>query len=161
MKYCPLLLLLFFSLYSCQETKDPIREDLLEYVNVQLPKIAKLEQHALDTFDTLAQNNFSDDSITFYKIRNVVIPTYTKFFEGLSGIKPKTDSIQRIHMEYVEAAKDQLEAFKLVVDAIETHNEAEVKSAIDDLDKAGILIMAWKKDMTETSKRHGLDFELK
>jgi len=61
--------------------------------------------------------------------------------------------------EYVKAAADQLEGFKLICLAIEKQDPEIIKQANGDIDKARNLLGLWKDDLKEQCKKHGVVFE--
>ena len=143
-----------FLLIRC--SSDPVEKDLLNYINVELVKVGTLESEAVAAYGSVAGNNYTSDSVMYNKIKNVVLPKYTEFTSKLQAITPATPELKTIHGEYVKAAQDQLEGFKLILDAIEKQNAAEIQQANEDITKGKNLIDVWKKDLDETCKKHNV-----
>ncbi len=152
-----LLSLLLVSLFvSCTVT---VQEDLLNYINVEMPKLADLESKATDAYASVSGENYQNDSIMYYTIQQNVIPPYEEFNSIIKTIKPSSPEVQAMHNEYVEAAKDQLEAFQLILEAIEKQDPEIITKANEDLDKAQQLIIYWRKDLDEACKKHDVVLE--
>jgi len=147
-----LLSLLTMSLFiSCAVS---VQDDLLNYINVEMPKLADLESKATDAYASVSGENYQNDSIMYFTIQQNVIPPYEEFNSIIKTIKPSTPEVQAMHNEYVEAAKDQLEAFQLVLEAIEKQDAEIITKANEDLDKAKQLLIYWRKDLDEACKKY-------
>jgi hypothetical protein len=152
-----LLSLLLVSLFvSCTVT---VQDDLLNYINVELPKLADLESQATKAYASVSGENYQNDSLMYYTIQQNVIPPYEEFNSIIKTIKPSSPEVQAMHNEYVEAAKDQLEAFHLVLEAIEKQDPEIINKANEDLDKAQQLIIYWRKDLDEACKKYDVVLE--
>jgi hypothetical protein len=149
-------LLLFAAVLFMNFSSDPIQDDLLNYINVELPKVADLESEAIDAYSSVSGDNYTSDAVMDKKIREVVLPKYKLFTSKLKAIKPKTKQLKEVHAEYVEAAKDQLEAFNFIVDAIKKQDKEEIERANKDLRAAATLISNWKTDVLQLCKDHNV-----
>ncbi|MFL5730786.1 MAG: hypothetical protein ACJ75J_14960 [Cytophagaceae bacterium] len=158
-KKIKLLSFLILGIFLSQCSSDPVQKDLINYINVEIPKVSALETEAVDAFQSVAGANYTSDSAMSEKMKSVVVPKYNEFNTKLQAIVPATEEVKKIHGEYVEAAKDQMEAFNLIVDAIEKQNMDEVKKANEDLKKAITLVESWKKDLMETCKAHNVTMD--
>jgi len=150
-------IIFILALAAC--SSDNVQKDLLNYINNELPKIATLETEAIAAYGSVSGDNYSSDSTMYYTIKQTVIPKYEEFTSKLKAIHPATEEIATMHGEYVKAAGDQMEAFKLICLAIEKQDAEIIKQANTDLDQAGNLIDLWKKDLDEKCKQHGVTFE--
>ncbi len=138
---------------------DPVQKDLINYYNTELPKITQLEEDAMAAYAGIAGPNYQNDSVMYTVLKETVIPKYSEFYTSLQAIKPATSEVQKMHGEYVEAAKDQLEAFKLIIEAIDKQDEEVIKVANGDFDKAKIAMDEWKAEFEEIRNKHGLVME--
>jgi hypothetical protein len=151
------LIILAVSLAAC--SSDDVQKDLLNYVNKEMPKLSPLENEAIAAYDGVAGNNYKNDSIMYNVIKQTVIPKYGEFTTNLASIKPATKEVTAMNDEYVKAASDQLEGFKLICLAIEKKDPEIIKQANSDIDKARNLLGLWKDDLNEQCKKHGVIFE--
>ena len=71
-------------------SQDPVQEDLLNYINTELPTVADLETEAMQKYESVTGDNYTDDFVLYETLSNEIIPTYRKFVEGLEELKPKT-----------------------------------------------------------------------
>ena len=78
--------MLFIGLSSCS---NEISDDLLDYINKYIPKIADKEAKALDLYESVRGENYTDDETMYYTIKNEVIPAYRDFIDELEPISGK------------------------------------------------------------------------
>ena len=81
MKKLFLSLLLLSILSACTVT---VQKDLINYINVEMPKLTDLEVKAIDTYGSVAGENYQNDSIMYYTIQQNVIPPYEEFIPSCS-----------------------------------------------------------------------------
>ncbi|MBS1544619.1 MAG: hypothetical protein JST14_13365 [Bacteroidetes bacterium] len=136
---------------------DPIQKDLLNYVNVELGKVSDLESEAIDAYEGVVGDNYKGDSIMYFTLKDTVIPKYEAFSSALESIKPATTEVMGMHQEYMKAAGEQMEAFKLLIIALEKQDAAIVQQANADLDLARTNIDKWKSDVREACKQHNVE----
>ena len=152
-------LIIILSILFLQFGTDPVQKDLLNYINVELPKVAPLETEAVNAYSSVAGANYTTDEAMYKKIKEEALPKYSKFTSKLKAIKPATPELQSVHAEYVKAAQDQEEAFKFILDAIKKQDAKEIQTANVDLNAASTLINNWKADLLELCKKHNVVIE--
>ncbi|MBX2896494.1 MAG: hypothetical protein KF763_13690 [Cyclobacteriaceae bacterium] len=150
--YLPVLLVLL------QCSPNPVQQDLLNYINVEMPKVAPLESEAVEAYASISGENYQGDSVMYYTITETVVPKYEEFYSILKDIKPATAEVQSLHKEYVQAAADQLEAFKLILVAIEQQDPQIISEANDDLAEGRALLKMWRADLDSACVKHNIVF---
>jgi hypothetical protein len=138
---------------------NPVQKDLLNYINVEMPKVAGLEGTAIDAYASVSGENYQNDSIMYTVISETVIPNYQEFYNTLTAIKPATDEVANLHKEYVRAAADQMEAFKLIIEALEKQDVDIINRANADLDEARALIKLWRTDLDSACVKNNVVFQ--
>ncbi|HSZ25075.1 MAG TPA: hypothetical protein VK766_05125 [Cytophagaceae bacterium] len=151
------LTILFIGILFLQFSPDPIEQDLLNYVNVELPKVIPLETEVDNALASVSGANYTSDDAIYKKLNEVIIPKYTEFYNRLKTIKPATEHVRKVHEELLKSSKDQLEAFKLIQLAIQKNSKEDIKKAQTDQDKSAKLITKWKNDLLELCKKHNLE----
>ena len=154
MKKLKVFLFIAMGLAAC--SSDEVQKDLLNYVNNEMPKLAPLEEEAIDAYDGVAGENYKNDSIMYFTIKQTVIPKYEEFATKLAAVYPSTPEVKAMNNEYVKAANDQLEGFKLILQAIEKQDAEIIKQANSDIDQARNLLELWRKDLDEQCKKHNV-----
>lgn len=152
------LLILPFLLILLQCSPDPVQQDLLNYINVEMPKVATLESEAIAAYSGISGENYENDSIMYFTIAETVVPKYEEFFTILKDIKPATEKVATLHRVYVQAASDQLNAFKSILDAIEKQDAAIITQANEDLAEGRALLKMWRADLDSACVKHNVVF---
>lgn len=138
---------------------NSVQQDLITYINVEMDKVAELEAKAVEAYASVSGENYQNDSIMYAVISETVVPTYEEFYNTLSAIKPATEEVATLHKEYVRAAADQMQAFKLILEAIEKQDAAIIDQANEDLDEARALLRMWREDLDSACVKHNVVFE--
>lgn len=138
---------------------NPVQQDLINYINVEMEKVKDLESAAVEAYASVSGDNYENDSIMYAVISETVLPNYQEFFNTLSSIKPSTEEVSTLHREYVRAASDQLEAFNLILKAIENQDAQIINQANEDLDQARALLALWREDLDSACVKHNVVFE--
>ena len=146
-----------FVLSAC--SSDPVQKDLLNYVYTELPKVASLETEAVNGYASVSGENYTSDSAMYYTIKQTVLPKYEEFNTKLNTIQPSTPEVKAMHQEYINAAGDQMEAFKLICLAIEKQDPEIIKQANSDLAKGRALLEVWRNDLDEQCKKHDIKLD--
>lgn len=150
--YLPLLLVLL----KC--SPDPVQQDLLNYINVEMPKVATVETEAITAYESVSGENYQNDSIMYFTMVETVLPKYQEFYTTLESIKPATEEVASLHKEYIHAAADQLEAFKLIIEAIEKQDAQIITRANEDLAEGRALLKMWRADLDSACLKHNVVF---
>lgn len=108
---------------------DPVEEDVNNYLKNELPKLSTLEKEIITDFSTISANRQLDAEALHKDLSDKVLSKYETFVQELEKIKPATQEVQQAHEKYVTAARAQLEAFRAVVSAMKTKDQAEVTAA--------------------------------
>lgn len=139
--------------------KDPIQEDLLNYVNTEMKSANELENKALTAYESVTGANFSNDQVLYNTLQNEVIPSYEQFIKELKAVKINTDELRKIHAIYIQAAETQFKAFEVIIEALENQDPALVEEANSILDQSRIQINDYKKKLYELAEDHNVNLE--
>ncbi len=151
-------ILSFAMLIACGA--NPVQQDLVNYINVEMKKVRDLESTAVQAYASVSGENYENDSIMYTVINETVLPNYQEFYNTLSSIKPATEEVATLHREYVRAASDQLEAFTLILEAIEKQDVQIINRANEDLGQARALLTLWREDLDSACVKHNVVFEV-
>ncbi len=147
------MLLLFIN------AKNPVTDDLLSYINTELPKVAKYEEAAIDAYDSVSGDNYTDDDDMYEALIDVVLPNYRKLVNGIEAItiKLKTKQVRKLNEKYVEAANTQLNAFTLLEIMLRTQNGDRMVEYNERLDKGRRLIREWQIELNDLCEKNGVE----
>ncbi len=150
---------LFLGLSSCS---NEVSDDLLDYINKQLPKVADNESEAVELYESVSGDNYTDDERMYSVIKNDVVPIYKKFIDGLKSISSeiKTEEVQKVHQQYIEAASLQYDGFLLILFAIETQDPNQITKANEKLNKGTDLLDEYNSDLEKLCKKNNVDLTM-
>lgn len=157
----PKIFILGFLLIGFSSCSNQVSDDLLNYVNKQLPKVADNESKAVESYESVSGDNFTDDETMYYVIQNEVIPVYRKFIDQLESISEEleTEEVKKVHEKYIEAAKVQKTAFMLILSGLENQDYNEMAEANEKLDKGRKLLREYKSDLKKICKENNVDLK--
>ncbi|MCM3617953.1 hypothetical protein M3936_10215 [Sutcliffiella horikoshii] len=155
---CLFSLLLVMLLSACSTT-DSEKDDLINYINTELPKVAELEFEAIDSYGSVSGQNYTDDWTMYEIIDTVTIPAYEEFITKLESIRPKTEAVREIHEIYIEGSNAQLQGFKKIRVALEQQDYDKVFEANEHLDEGRAKIRQFQIKLEDLMHEHGVEYE--
>ncbi|WP_394172302.1 hypothetical protein [Guptibacillus hwajinpoensis] len=153
------LLLALFALLALVGCSDPVQDDLLHYVNDEMPELVQEETDIIDLYDSVIGPNHQDDSITYQTLTTEVIPQYVGYMDRVQKVKIETSELREIHENYIDALHLQHSAFLGVVSAIEHQDYGEMDAANAKLHDAGKMMREYQEDVKSLAEEH--DVQLK
>jgi hypothetical protein len=147
----------FWVLAGCS---NPIQEDLLNYINNELPKIVEAETTTIGAWDSVSGANYTDDDTMYEVLTETILPTYREFLHGMEAItlRLKTKEVRALNEKYIEAVTTQNNAFILLRNILETQDGSKVTDFNERLDKGRKLIREWQVEITDLCKKNGVQF---
>lgn len=151
------MFLFLFILTGC--FSDPVQDDLLNYVNEELPRASQLEAEAVSAYQSVTGANYTDDYTLYDVLSLEVIPTYNEFIKELESIHMETDEVNELHEEYIEAANIQYNAFVKTLTAIENQDRQIIEEANSMLEEARSKIRNYNTELKKLAKEHNVELE--
>ena len=112
---------------------NTIHDDIIKYVNVELPKIADIENKVFDGYGSVTGANYKDDQTTYNRLKDQVIPDALKLIDGAEAITVNTEELRAVHELYLSGINEENGAFTLMLSAIQTQDSSKVSEANDKL----------------------------
>jgi len=139
---------------------NPIKEDLINYINNELPNVVEAENTAITAYDSVTGANYTDDYTLYYTLTEKIIPTYREFLTGMEAItlRLKTKEVRALNEKYIEAASTQNNAFALLKSILETQDGSKIADFNDRLDKGRKLVREWQIEIQDLCKKNGVQF---
>lgn len=104
------------------DASSKIKEDVIEFVNEELPGIDGKRQKAVDIYNSY----FNDKNIKIDKfltdLENTAVPEMTAYIDALNKIEISTDEVKELRDLYALGAQFQLDAMNKVIIAIKEEN---------------------------------------
>jgi len=140
---------------------NPIKEDLLNYINNELPKVVETENTVIAKWDSVSGANYTDDYTMHETLTETIIPTYREFLTAMESItlRLKTKEVRALNEKYVEAVSTQNNAFILLQNILETQDSSKLSDFNERLDKGRKLIREWQVEIQDLCKNNGVTFK--
>lgn len=129
-KICILItgIMMACSLVACgDEKKDDVQpsgktvqEDLVEFINEELPGIATDKDNALSIYNSYFTGTTMDNEAFVTDLKSNAIPSMETYIDNLSSIEVETAEVEEVKNLYMMGIQKQYEAMKMVVSAIES-----------------------------------------
>ena len=156
-----MLLTIIFILGLVGCSKNTVQDDLLNYINVEMPKVSELEGKVLKDYESVTGTNYRSDDETYEVIKFSVIPNYRIFNDKLEQISPKTKEVRELHEIYVKAANIQYNAFVQASAALEKRDSNLVSEVNVKLDEARKGVRTYKAKLEELCKKYNVQLKNK
>jgi DNA repair ATPase RecN len=153
-----LLTACIFSVLLTGCKKDPVSDDLVNYINNDLAGISSIEQKALTEFRNLTQSSGTDSNVIYDTLKQSIIPTYSDFKTKLEAIKPKTEEVTELHNLYVSAAAKYYDAFTQYLSALE-NDPGLINQVNTKITEAGKDIADFQTKLKELADQHNVKFK--
>lgn len=139
---------------------DPVKDDLANYIDSEMPKVAYLENRAVDEYNAILGAKIKDDAVIFKKLTNNIIPVYAQLVSEIKKIKPATKEVQIIHEQYIKAAETQREGLLLLASSIEKHNLSEFAKANEQISTGKQQMEEILASLNNLANSHGLALKI-
>lgn len=133
-----------------------VKKDFIDYYN-ELMNIRPVETEAVDAYGNVTGSNYSNDSILYNALLNVVIPKYTLFAKKLQNIRPTTDEVQSLHKSYAEATNFFLEHYDGVLIGLQKQSINLITKANEKMELGIGKIKDFKKQFNSILKKYNIN----
>lgn len=153
-----LLITLCICLIGCS---NQVRDELLIYVNDGLSGLLDAESAAIEAFESVRGENYTDDEQLYSVLTQTVIPIYTKFVEDLEALaaKLKTEEVRKLHEKYIEGANMQNSALITLKIALEEGDSNKVLIANDKLTQGRKMVREWIAALDDLCDKYDIQWE--
>jgi hypothetical protein len=157
-KLITLAAFLSLALLGCS---NPIKDDLLNYINVELPQVVQYENDTITTWDSVSGANYTDDYTMYQALTETIIPTYREFVNGIEPItlRLKTQEVRDLNEKYVEAVDLQMNGFLILINALENQDSSLVVQFNERLDRGRRLVREWQIELQDLCNKNGVKFQ--
>lgn len=149
---------LCFGFIGCS---NPVKNELLTYINDDLSKLSEMEQTAISAFESVTGQNYTDDETLYEMLIEKVIPNYSKLNSELEAIslKLKTPEVRKLNEKYIEGTNLQSSAFATFRVALETGDSSQVLTANEKLDQGRKQIREFLAELNDLCSKNGVQLK--
>lgn len=157
-----MLVIMTLSLCSCgkKEEVDPVKDDLIQYIEIQLASIKDKEDTAVQKYNQLSASMSSMKTAEIVaSLNDEVIATYTEFNSALQAVAVTTPEVTGLKETYVEGSNLQLQGLKDLAVAIENNDTAAATAANEKIAQGREKIEQHRNDLMQLATDHNLIFK--
>ncbi len=136
---------------------DPVQEDLINYINKQLPTIVEAENKVTTQYEASTGKNFVDDPTLATRLKDVIIPASTELLTKTKAIVPATEEVRKVHSKYVALVTEQHEAFNMLLQAAQKSDEKMVEAVNGKLTNTEKVSKEYLADLEALKKAHKVE----
>ncbi|MTH54692.1 hypothetical protein GKZ89_14915 [Bacillus mangrovi] len=154
-----LALLPVFTLFMLAACASPLQEELLTYINEELPELSKVEDEVMKDYQEVLQSNADNEQAIADSLKSDVIPAYTKIADEAGNLTIEDGELKKLHSRYIDAVNDRVDALDMVAQSIEQQNEELYNEADEKLNKASEDMNAFNEDLEAYALENDLEME--
>lgn len=136
---------------------DPVQDDLINYINNQVPAIAELESKVTTEYAAVKGDTNTDDATFAAKLKDVIIPANNELIAKAKATVPATEEVKKVHDKYIASATAQNEAFVILLEAAQKNDEKLVKTANEKLADSEKISKEYLADLEALKKGHNVE----
>ncbi len=149
------LLICFTMLTACGS--DPVQDDLINYINNQVPAMAVLENKVTTEYAAVKGDANADNATFAAKLKDVIIPANNELIAKAKATVPATEEVKKVHDKYITYATIQNEAFVVLLEAAQKNDEELVKTANEKLTDSEKISKEYLADIEALKKEHNVE----
>ena len=140
-----------------EDTTVSVKEDVVEFVNEELPTIKADHDSAIATYNAyFAEGN--QQAIAEYKttLQDNAIPTMESCISKIEAIEVATDEVTDLKNTYLHSVQKEYEAMKMVVSAIDGENPDYLTQADSLISEAATLMGEYQTKLQTIANEQGI-----
>lgn len=157
-----MLLIMVLSLCACgkKAEADPVKDELIQYIEVQLAGIKDNEDTAVTKYNQLSASMSSMKTAEIVTALNdEVIAPYSEFNTALQAITVTTPEVTALKATYVEGSNLQLQGLKEFATAVENNDSTAAATANEKISQGRDKIEQHRNDLMKLATEHNLTFK--
>ncbi|WLR41212.1 hypothetical protein LC087_09670 [Bacillus carboniphilus] len=142
------------SLFASEE-----QEEIIDFVNNDIQKIATYEAEAQQALDTVIGENYTNDAKMYEVLTETVIPTYQKAVDEANQLNSDLDVLKNLISKIKEGSNVYLEGVMLLKEGIEKQDPELINQANDKLEKYTQLSTEYQEQVEQIAEEYNLEYE--
>lgn len=147
------------SFFDDTSDSDKKQDALLDYINRDLVKIAEIEEEMLDSYNGITGVNYTDDLTMYNELVEVTLPLCQELSEAVQDVSPDDTEIARVHNIYRKYVTKYLNAFAMMISALETQDVSKVVDSNDLLTEGADLALDFQEALQKLADERDVVFE--
>lgn len=147
-----LSLVLVFAATGCGDKKEEektvsVQEDLVEFVNDELPAIETYRSTAVNSYNAYFVSEDIDTAVFLSDLQSTMIPNMETYITELTAVEVATEDVAALKDLYLQAAEKQCEAMRQVATAISEQDPQYLEQADTLIEEAQSLITQYESQL--------------
>lgn len=147
-------LILSLGLTACS---DPVQDDLINYINNELSKIAELDERIASGYESVSGENYVDDYTTYTEISDNALPLLIELIDKLEDISPQTEEVRGLNEKLIERYSVSHSGMILLLSAIEKKDSSIIVEANEKFDKGKRLQREFDAELEALCEKHDVE----
>ncbi|MCM3761167.1 hypothetical protein M3212_10275 [Alkalihalobacillus oceani] len=153
-------LLLCLGLMLVVGCSNPVKQEIIHYVNEEVNPIYSLEEEAVDHLSSVTGSNYVDDETFYHTMVEEVLPRYEQFVQRLESIEPQSEELDKVHALFVEGAQLQRNSMRLSLQGVEQGSEEVIQEANLLLEEGKAKIDQYIAEMETLAEQYEVEYEV-
>jgi hypothetical protein len=136
---------------------DPVADDLINYINNEVPVLGEMESEASAAYEAVAGENYTDDATMAAALSDVVIPTSDELVEAANALTPATEEVAALHEIFISAVTERNAAFKMLLTALEEGDATKVDEFNAMMENADAIVDEFGAALDILAEEHGVE----
>lgn len=151
--------LLIITISGCSRNNTEVQDDILNYINVELPKLVELESTVIEGYESVTGDNYTDDETLYNALQNEIIPSSLDLIDAAEEIVPETEDVRVVHEIYLSAINKENSAFTTILSAIENQDYDKVSLANDKLTDARKELRDFNSNLDDLAEDNDIEMD--
>lgn len=136
--------------------KDVLRNDIVEFVNEELPAIQADRDNAIDIYNSYFTAENADMDKFLADLKDNALTDMETYIANLSAIEVSTDEVAELKELYLQSSRKQYEAMKLVISAIEGEKPEYLTQADGLIEESRSLLIQYESQLKLLAVDNGI-----
>lgn len=141
-----------------QGVDEDAQQALLDYINVDMVRLAEIEGKMIASYSSVSGNNYVDDATMYNEINDNTIPLCHELNDAVLEIVPTDREISNVHGIYRKYVTKYLNAMATIKSALENQDSGQVVAANDLISEANDLAIEFQQELLALAEERDVVF---
>lgn len=137
-------------------SQNPVKDDLIDYVNNDMQSVAELESRTIDLFEEAKKQS---DLEMYLMLRDEILPIALQWQEEAENIEVETKEVRELHEIYIRKVNETYNAMTISLSALENQDYTLVAQANEKMSLVRTLERDFLAKLDELMKKHGVEWK--
>ena len=136
-------------------------QELLDYINSDMIRLGQIETEMINSYNSVAGVNYTDDLASYDEIKNVTLPAARKLTSEANTVYNRLSSkeIKEVHLIYLDICNEYCEAFDGILEGLEKQDVTTVRKAVEKIEQINALATDYQNAIKQLAEKYGLEWQ--